>query len=133
MTPFQQCIIKHLTISVSLYILFASLDVHFTLTGINGDISLEGNPIMQYMMLNFGLGSGLIIGKAVVFCLALIVALIAVLGIEKRADWVYYLALTQWTKNWMKRKRRYWVAFVPLYFIAFFQGVAFTSWVWLML
>ena len=55
----------------------------------------------------------------------------AVTGIEKEADRVYYLALTRLTRNWMKRKKRYWIAFVPIYFVAFAEGVAAASCVYL--
>jgi hypothetical protein len=125
-------LILHLTISISLYAIFAFFDAYFTLKGISGDISLEGNPVMRYMMLNFGLLGGLIVEKTFVFLIALILAIIAFIGIDKKSNWVYYLALTSLTRNWMKRKRRYWVAFVPLYFVALSQGVAATSWVYLM-
>jgi hypothetical protein len=120
-----------LSIGISLYILLASLDGYFTLRGVNGEIILEGNPVMRYMMVSFGLVNGLIIEKSLVLLISLIVALVAVIGIEKQADWVYYLALTRLTRNWMKRKKRYWVAFVPIYFVSFAQGVAATSWVYL--
>jgi len=123
----------HLTVSIVLYILFASLDVYFTLKGISGDVALEGNPIMRYMMLNFGLQGGLIIEKCLIFLIALMLAIIAFVGIDKKADWVYYLALTPLTRNWMKQKRRYWVAFVPLYFVAIAQGLAAGSWIYLMM
>ena len=122
----------HLTVSILLYLIFASLDVYFTLKGIRGDVSLEGNPLMRYMMLNFGLQGGLIIEKCLVFLIALMLAIIAFIGIDKKANWVYYLALTPFTRNWMKQKRRYGVAFVPLYFVAISQGVAAGSWIYLM-
>lgn len=116
-------------IAISLYVLFASLDVNFTLMGIHGDISLEGNPIMRYMMAGFGLVGGLIVEKSLVLLAGISVAIVAVIGIEKDADWVFYLAFTRITRNWMKRKKRYWVAFLPLYFVAFSQGVAAAVWV----
>lgn len=125
-------LILHLTISISLYAIFASFDVYFTLKGISGDVSLEGNPIMRYMMLSFGLLGGLVVEKAFVFLISLILAIITFIGIDKKANWVYYLALTSLTRNWMKRKRRYWVAFVPLYFVALSQGLAASSWVYIM-
>ena len=131
MTPLKRNLILHLSIGISLYVLFASLDVYFTLRGVSGDISMEGNPVMRYIMVSFGLVGGLITEKSLVLLISLIVALAAVTGIEREADWVYYLALTRVTRNWMKRKKRYWVAFVPIYFVAFAQGVAATSWVYL--
>ncbi len=84
------------------------------------------------MILNFGLLGGLIVENALVFLITLILAIITYIGIDKKANWVYYLALTSLTRNWMKRKRRYWVAFVPLYFVALSQGLAASSWVYIM-
>ncbi len=129
MTFLKRSLISHLIISLSLYVLFAFLDISFTLKGINGDISIEGNPIMRYMMANFGLIGGLVVEKSLVLLLGTTVAIVSVIGIGKEADWVYYLAFTRVTRNWMKRKKRYWVAFLPLYFVAFSQGVAAASWV----
>jgi hypothetical protein len=129
MTLLKRSLILHLSIGISLYLLFASFDVYFTLKGIKGDVSLEGNPMMRYMMVTFGLTGGLIIEKTLVFFAALMLALIAFRGIEKEAPWVYYLALTRLTRRWMKRKKRYWVAFLPIYLVALAQGSAASSWV----
>ena len=129
MTFLKRNLIQHLNIGISLYVLFASLDVYFTLKGVSGDITLEGNPVMRFMMCSFGLMGGLIIEKSLVLLISLIVSIVAFIGIEKEADWVYYLALTRATRNWMKRKKRCWVAFVPIYFVALSQGVAATSWI----
>ena len=128
MTHLKRNLIIHLIISMSLYLLFAFLDIHFTLKGMNGDISLEGNPIMRFMMDNFGLIGGLAVEKTLVLLVALTVAIVAFLGIEKESDWVFYLALTPLTRNWMKRRKRYGVAFVPIYFVALSQGVAAAGW-----
>ena len=132
MTHFKYHLTLHLTVGVALYVLFAALDSYFTLGGIQGDITLEGNPVMQYMMTRFGPLGGLIIEKALVMVIALAVAIVAAIGIEKDAGWVYYLAFTQTTRNWMKRQKRRWVAFIPIYFVAAAQGVAAASWILLM-
>ena len=105
------------------------LDIFFTLKGVRGDIAMEGNPIIRYMMVNLGLVGGLVVGKGLVLLLGATVAIISFIGIEKEADWVYYLAFTRVTRNWMKRKKRYWVAFLPIYFVAISQGIAATSWI----
>jgi hypothetical protein len=131
MTLLNRSLISHLIISISLYVFFALLDIFFTLKGVHGDIAIAGNPIMRYMMANFGLMGGLVVEKSLVLLLATTVAIVSVISIEKEADWVYYLAFTRVTRNWMKRKKRYWVAFLPLYFVAFSQGVAAASWVYL--
>jgi hypothetical protein len=132
MTLIKRRLIPHLIISISLYVLFALLDIFFTLKGVRGDISMEGNPIIRYMMVNFGLVGGLVVEKSLVLLLGAVVAIISFIGIEREADWVYYLAFTRVTRNWMKRKKRHWVAFLPIYFVAFSQGVAAASWVYLM-
>jgi len=132
MNPLKRNLIFHLSIGISLYALFAFLDAYFTLAGLNGDITLEGNPIMQRMMVYFGLKGGLIVEKSMVLLVALILAVVAATGIEKRAEWVYLLAFTAATRRWMKRKRRRWVAFIPVYFVAAAQGLAAASWVYLM-
>jgi len=90
MTQFKRHLILHLSTGLTLYVLFAVLDVYFTLKGIQGDITLEGNPVMQYMMARFGPLGGLIIEKALVMGIALAVAFAAATGIEKDASWVYY-------------------------------------------
>jgi hypothetical protein len=131
MTLLRRNLILHLNTAISIYVLFALLDVYFTLRGVNGNITLEGNPVMRYMMVSFGLMGGLIVEKSLVLLVSLLVAIVAVIGIEKEADWVYNLALTRVTRNWMKRKKRYWVAFVPVYFVALAQGLAAASWVYL--
>ena len=128
----KRLLFSHLIISISLYVLFACLDISLTLKGIHGDLALEGNPIMRYMMATFGLLGGLVLEKSLVLFIACIVALFAFIGIDKEADWVFYLAFTRTTRDWMKRKKRYWVAFIPIYFVAFSQGLAAAGWFFLM-
>jgi len=129
MTKFKRCLKLHLTTGLTLYVLFAVLDAYFTLAGIQGDLALEGNPLIRYMMTRFGLLGGLIIEKTLVLVVALAVAIAAAIGIEKEANWVYYLALTRTTCDWMRRRKRRWVAFIPIYFVAAAQGLAAASWV----
>ena len=93
MTKFERCLKLHLTTGLTLYVLFAVLDAYFTLAGIQGDLALEGNPLIRYMMTRFGLLGGLIIEKTLVLVVALAVAIAAAIGIEKEANWVYYLCL----------------------------------------
>ena len=132
MTISNRIFVRNLSISMFLYVLFASLDIGFTLNGIEGKIALEGNPVMRHMMVTFGIVGGLIIEKTLVLLIALILAVIAFRGIDTRADWVFYLTFTRATRRWMKRKKRYWVAFVPIYFVAVSQGLAVLSWIYIM-
>ncbi len=125
----KQNFILHLTIGLSLYLLSASMDTFFTLQGLDGDISMEGNPVIRYMMVVFGPAGGLVVEKTLVFIIALFLAVVTAIGIEKKAAWVYSLALTQWTRNWMKQKKRRWVAFIPIYFVAAAQALAAASWI----
>jgi hypothetical protein len=124
MNPLKRNLVIHLSTGIFLYLLFSSLDVFFTLRGVNGDISMEGNPVMRSMMFYFGLTGGLIMEKVIVLLISLAVALVAATGIDKKSDWVYYLAFTRKTRDWMKRKKRYYVAFFPLYLVALSQGRA---------
>ncbi|UCG65644.1 MAG: hypothetical protein JSW12_00875 [Deltaproteobacteria bacterium] len=86
MTLLRRNLILHLNTAISIYVLFALLDVYFTLRGVNGNITLEGNPVMRYMMVSFGLMGGLIVEKSLVLLVSLLVAIVAVIGIEKEAD-----------------------------------------------
>lgn len=52
-----------MSISVPLYVFFAVLDIHFTLAGLNGDVSREGNPVMSYIMISYGVLGGLLVSK----------------------------------------------------------------------
>jgi hypothetical protein len=122
----------HIISSISLYLIFAGFDIYFTLQGLNGDLNLEGNPIIKYWMKNYGLLPGLIAGKSIVFLAAFLFALITFTGIKNKSNWVYLMALTAFTRNYMKKKQRYWVAFLPIYFIALSQGMAALCWVWLL-
>lgn len=124
----KQKLFLNLSTGISLYIVFASLDIYFTLKGIDGDISLEGNPAIRYMMSNFGILEGLLLEKTLVLLAASLIAVVCFRGIDQEADWVYYLAITRLAKNWLKRKKRHWIAFLPLYLTALSQGLAAAAW-----
>lgn len=128
MTAPQKKLALHLGVAILIYVVFASLDIYFTLKGLGGDISLEGNPAIRYMMVNFGISEGLVLEKTLVLFAASFIAVVCFRGIDQEADWVYYLALTRLTKNWLKRKKRHRIAFLPLYFVALSQGIAAAAW-----
>ena len=85
------------------------------------------------MMQKFGLPGGLFIQKSLILLLGCGLARITYIGIDKESSWVYYLSLTPMTKRWMKQKKRYIVAFLPLYLVALSQGLAALSWIYLIL
>ncbi len=122
---------RHLAIGIPAYVVCGALDVHFTLVGMDGDPTLEGSGVMRAMMATFGTVSGLIIEKALVLAAAIALALIAGAGIQRRAAWVYSLALTPMTRAWMRRRRRHWIAYLPLHLAALAQGLAAGTWVYL--
>lgn len=132
MTNPKKSLALHLSIAIFLYVVFASFDIYFTLKGLGGDISLEGNPAIRYMMVNFGILEGLLLEKILVLFAASFIAVVCFRGIDQEADWVYYLALTRLTKNWLKRKKRYWISFLPLYLVALSQGIAAGMWVYIL-
>ena len=127
----QQQLYTSLTLGCTLYILCAAADIYLTRIGMDGDISLEANPFIREMMVMFGIVPGMLITKGLVLLLALVISVVAYRGIDNRSAWVYYLALTRVTRAWMRRRRRYWVAFLPLYLVALSQGVAALSWFYL--
>ena len=131
MTVLKRSLILHLNVCILFYALSAVLDTWFTLNGIRGDISLEGNPLMRHMMVIFGQMGGLIIEKTLVLVIALIITIFTIIGIHRDSDWIYFLVLTRLVRQWMKRKKRYWLAFVPLYLVALAQGLATASWAYL--
>lgn len=123
---------RHLTIGVPLYLACAALDATLTIRGMGGDLAMEGSPVMRAMMVRFGITGGLIFEKGLVLLAALLVAVAAFRGIHREAVWVYRLALTPATRNWMRKQRRYGVAFLPLYLAAGAQGLAAAGWLWVM-
>ena len=83
------------------------------------------------MMEEFGILTGLVIEKNIVLLLSLFIAVVTISGIDKEADWVYFLALTKFTRNWMKRKKRYWISFLPLHMASFAQAFAVGTWIYI--
>jgi len=130
---FKQSLAFNLSVGLILYLLLAGLDTYLTVQGIGGDIELEGNPMMRQIMARFGILGGIVLEKGMVLLIALGVAIVASIGIEKEASWVYFLALTPMTRRWMRRRKRRWVAFLPLYGVALFQGLASASWLYIMM
>jgi hypothetical protein len=124
-------LILNLSIGIPLFVIFGSMDTWFTLNGMQGNLSLEGSPIMRTMMTQFGLLPGLIIEKTLVLVTTLIIALITAHGIEKESPWVYLLAITPITKRWMRAKKRRFVAYLPLYLAALAQAAAAFTWLYL--
>ena len=130
---FKQSIALNLSVGLILYLLFAILDTYLTVHGIGGDIELEGNPIIRQIMDRFGILGGILLAKGMVLLIALTLAITASIGIEREAPWVYFLALTPMTRRWMCRRKRRWVAYLPLYGVALFQGLASASWFYIMM
>ena len=114
-----------------LFLLLGGMDIVFTIDGLDGNPAMEGNPLLRGLMENYGILTGLLFGKTGVLLIAVALSLIAARGISRNSNWVYYLALTKLTRNWMKQKKRFWVAFLPLYLIAAAQGLAALSWIML--
>jgi len=130
---FKQSLAFNLSVGLILYLLLAGFDTYLTVQGIGGDIELEGNPIMRQIMARFGILGGIVLEKGMVLLIVLGVAIAASIGIEREASWVYFLSLTPMTRRWMRRRKRRWVAFLPLYGVAFFQGLASASWLYIMM
>ena len=123
--------IRHVWLGLALYGVFATADTLLTLHGTQGDLALEGNPVMQFMMAIFGPVAGLVLEKLLVAIVATLLAFVVLRGIHAELPWVYRLALTPLSRRWMRHRRRYWIAHLPLYLAALAQGAAALSWAYL--
>ena len=110
---FKQSIALNLSVGLILYLLLAGFDTYLTVQGIDGNIELEGNPIMRQIMARFGILGGIVLEKGMVLMIALGLAITVSIGIEREAPWVYFPALTPMTRRWMGRRKRRWVAICP--------------------
>ena len=123
--------VYHIRLGLPLFLLFATADTLLTLHGTAGELALEGNPLMRQMMASLGHTQGLVVEKVLVLLAVLAIAMATSRGIHREANWVYFLALTPLSRRWMRRKRRYWLAFLPLYLVTLSQALASGSWLYL--
>ncbi len=114
------------------FIVTAAADTLLTLQGMNGDLQLEGNPIMQAAMEHLGIGLGLVTQKAAIGVCTLIIAVVGERAIRRDEPWIWKIPTTRWVRDWMRRKDRSWIAFIPLYAAATGQTFAAASWLALM-
>ncbi|NIQ37351.1 MAG: hypothetical protein GTN81_02000 [Proteobacteria bacterium] len=117
-----------LALGSALYVFAALADIGMTLGGMGGDINLEGNPVMRTVMVHFGPKTGLFLGKAVVGAICFAIAFYGEREIKREADWIWKLPSTTWTKAWMRKGDRSWIAYTPLYAVAISQLLAAASW-----
>ena len=121
---------KHkLLIGISLYVAGAVADAYMTLTGTAGNLALEGNPIMRWVMQQLGPQTGLLAQKAAVGAIATVIAVYGEWAIKNRQKWIDKVPSTQWARDWMRKKDRSWIAYLPLYVVAVAQCFAAASWV----
>lgn len=119
---------KALTLGAVLYTLAALADIFWTLKGLDGNLALEGNPVMREMMARFGIVNGLWLEKAAVGLLCFAIAKYGEPEIRRGAPWIEKVPSTRWARAWMKSGDRAWIAYVPLYGAALFQLCAAVSW-----
>lgn len=100
-----------------------------TITGTAGDLQLEGNPVMRWVMEQFGHVTGLFIQKATVGTFTAFVAVFGERAIKNREEWLERIPSTPWGRAWMARSDRSWIAYLPLYIVATAQALAALSWV----
>ncbi len=117
---------------IAFYVVTAAADTLLTLQGVNGDLQLEGNPIMQAAMEHLGMGLGLVTQKAAIGGGALFIAVAGERAIRRDEPWIWKIPTTRWVRDWMRRKDRSWIAFIPLYAAATGQTFAVASWLALM-
>jgi hypothetical protein len=112
-----------------LFIFAASADVVLTLIGTRGDLSLEGNPIIRFTMSYLGPAWGLIVQKFVIGGITIGIAYFGEPSIRRLDPWIWKVPATTWARNWLRKKDRFWIAFIPLYAAALAQALAAVSWV----
>ena len=113
---------------IAFFIVTATADTLLTLQGMNGDLQLEGNPIMRAAMEHLGIGLGLVTQKAAIGAGALFIAAVGERAIRRDEPWIWKIPTTRWVRDWMRRKDRSWIAFIPLYPAATGQTFAVASW-----
>ncbi len=119
---------RALRVGLLLYAALALADTLLTMRGMGGDLQLEGNPLMRRVMELCGVGPGLLLEKAAVGAVTALIARYAAPAIRADAPWIHRVPSTRWARAWMAQKDRSWVAFIPLYAAAAFQGLAALSW-----
>jgi hypothetical protein len=104
------------------------MDIHLTLTGMDGVLDLEGNPIMRATMRWLGLEAGLVTQKALIGGLLALIAVCGERAIANQERWIWQVPSTRWAREWMRKSDRSWIAYIPLYAVAVGQAVAAGSW-----
>jgi hypothetical protein len=113
---------------VTLYAAAALADTLLTLGGVGTDLELEGNPMMRAMMQQLGAEVGLVTQKALIGGGAIAIAVVGERAICRREPWIWKIPATRWARNWMRRRDRSWIAFIPLYAATIGQVFAVASW-----
>lgn len=122
------CRRSRLAIGASFFVLAAFVDARWTLAGLGGELSNEGNPVMRAVMARFGLETGLWLAKSLVGIACVLIAFRGEAEIRRKAGWIWRVPMTPWARAWMKSGDRSWIAFIPLYGAAAFQLLAAAGW-----
>ncbi len=129
MDHYQSFLSRHkLAIGVGFFALTAIADIRMTLAGLDGNLELEGNPVMRTIMTLFGIEGGIWLEKALVGVICFVIAKYGEREIKRGAAWIWKVPSTQWARAWMRRQDRSWIAYIPLYGVALSQLVAAASW-----
>jgi len=123
---------KALRLGGAFYALAALADIHWTLTGLDGNPALEGNALMRGLMERLGIVNAIWLGKAVVGLACFAIAKYVAPEIRRKAAWIDRVPSTRWARAWMKSGDRSWIAYLPLYGTALSQLFAAGSWVYLL-
>ncbi len=129
MDHYQSFLSRHkLAIGVGFFLLTAIADIRMTLAGLDGNLELEGNPVMRTIMALFGIEGGIWLEKALVGVICFLIAKYGEREIKRGASWIWKVPSTRWARAWMRREDRSWIAYIPLYGVALSQLVAAASW-----
>jgi hypothetical protein len=117
-----------LPIGVALFAITGFADARLTLAGFGGDLGMEANPLARASMIGLGPGIGPLAQKALVGCIAILIAMRFERAIRDLEPWIWKVPSSTWSRRWMQEKERSWIAFLPLYGASAGQALATALW-----
>ncbi len=121
-----------LVIGIIFYLASATADAWLTVIGMDGNLDLEANAILRYLMEHLGVGPALVMQKLAVGVVCVLIARYAKPAIKRKAKWIDYVPMLPRTRRWLASGDRSWIAYVPLYATALAWSLAAASWAVLM-
>ena len=117
-----------LAIGISFYLVSATADAWLTVIGMDGNLDLEANAILRYLMERLGVEPALVLQKLAVGVICVIVARHGKPAIKRKAKWIDHIPMFPRTRRWLASGDRSWIAYIPLYATAVAWALAAAIW-----